>query len=108
MLRANLVPRVHLVMAVLATAKADDFREAIDAAFCYGVDQKKIETSLKLSKSADVSHSIAKYRDRTKPSVHPRAKPMVRLPKTQKGRLPTSLLNGLQSLHMLSTRLATA
>jgi hypothetical protein len=60
MLRANLVPRVHLVMAVLATAKADDFREAIDAAFCYGVDQKEIETSLKLSKSADVSQSIAK------------------------------------------------
>jgi hypothetical protein len=63
MLRANLVPRVHLIMAgmaVLATAKADDFREAIDAAFCYGVDQKEIETSLKLSKSADVSQSIAK------------------------------------------------
>jgi hypothetical protein len=47
-------------MAVLATAKADDFREAVDAAFCYGVDQKEIETSLKLSKSADVSQSKAK------------------------------------------------
>jgi hypothetical protein len=95
-------------MAVLATAKADDFREAIDAAFCYGVGQQEIGTSLKSSKSADVSQSIAKYRDRTKPSVHPRAKPMVRLPKTQKGRLATSLLKGLQSMHLLSTRLATA
>ena len=44
MLRANLVPRVHLVMAgmaVLATAKADDFREAIDAAFGYVWIRKK-------------------------------------------------------------------
>jgi hypothetical protein len=54
MLRANLVPRVHLGMAgmaVLATAKADDFREAIDAAFCYGVDKKEIETSLKYQRA---------------------------------------------------------
>ena len=54
------------MIAVQSTAAhSDDYKEAIDAAYCFGVDQKDIESSLRLTKNADVSRLTAKNRDRS-------------------------------------------
>jgi hypothetical protein len=53
------------MFAVSTAAYSDDYKEAIDAAYCFGVDQSDIEHSQRLTKTADVSRRTEKNRNRS-------------------------------------------
>jgi hypothetical protein len=57
---------IGMLFAVQSTAAySDDYKEAIDAAYCFGVDQSDIEHSLRLTKTADVSRPTEKNYNRS-------------------------------------------